>query len=657
VTAVFSKILIANRSEIAQRITRTCSQMGIATAVVYTEHDARAPFVALADEAVPLPPGSGYLDVDEIVAAAQRVGAEAVHPGYGFLAENAEFAARVGEAGLTFIGPTPGVIATMGSKLASRAAMKEAGVPVLPIAELTADTDARESARAIGFPLVVKASGGGGGKGMRIVESPEALDEAIAGASREALGAFGDATVYLERYVAGGRHIEVQIFGDRHGNVVHLYERECSIQRRFQKVIEEAPAPGLDDGVRSQLWDAAVTAGRAVAYEGAGTVEFIVAQDGTGAFLEMNTRLQVEHPVTEMTTGLDLVRMQIEVANGAELAPQVQLPKPKGHAIEARLYAEAPAAGFVPSTGSIHRFSVSGGVRVDGGVRSGSVVTHHYDPMLAKVIAHAPTRDEAARTLSRALSRAVIHGVDTNRALLVAVLTDDAFLAGRPDTAYLEREADRLIATSARPASEVDLDAGIAALAGQAANRLDSRVLGSLPSGWRNVPSQAQVVAFAHGERAIEVRYTIADVPSVIVDGEPLAIAEAYRVEPDVVDVVVDGIRIRFDIHRVGSDVYVDSVRGSSRFVRRERFATKRDRARLGAMVSRTPGNVVAVPVSVGDVVVEGDTVMIVEAMKMEQSIVAPMRGRVVAVHYLVGEQVEAGSVLAEIGAEDHDDA
>jgi len=653
---VFSKILVANRSEIAERVARTCTEMGIATAVVFTEHDAGAPFVAVADEAVPLPHGSSYLDIDEIIAAAQRVCADAVHPGYGFLAENAEFARRVAEAGMTFIGPTPDVIATMGSKIASRATMEDAGVPVLAIAELLAGTDPHEAAPVIGFPLVVKASAGGGGKGMRIVESPDGLTEAISAASREALGAFGDATVYLERYVERARHIEVQIFGDRHGNVVHLYERECSIQRRFQKVIEEAPAPGLDDGLRSRLWDAAVTAGRAVGYEGAGTVEFIVARDGTVAFLEMNTRLQVEHPVTEMTTGLDLVRMQIEIASGAVLVSQSDLPTPVGHAIEARLYAEVPGEGFIPSTGSLHRFSVSGDVRVDGGVRSGSVITHHYDPMLAKVIAHAPTRDEARRKLSRALSRAVIHGPDTNRGLLVAVLDDDALQSGPLDTAYLEREADRLIAASTRSVEDVRLDAGIAALAGQAANRLESRVLASLPSGWRNVPSQCQTVTFIHGDETFEVRYTIAGGPSVVVEGEQLAISTVYRLDPDGVDLVIDGVRIRFDVHRVGSDVFVDSVAGSSRFVRKEHIGTKRDRVAPGAMVARTPGNVVAVPVAVGDLLDVGDTVMIIEAMKMEQSIAAPMQGRVVAVHYSVGEQVEAGSVLAEIVGEDRTD-
>ena len=653
---VFSKILVANRSEIAERVIQTCSEMGIAAVAVFSEHDAASPFVGAADEAVPLAAGSSYLDIDAIIAAADLVGAEAVHPGYGFLAENAEFARRVGEAGMTFIGPTPDVIAVMGSKIASRATMEEAGVPVLAVAELGEDTDPHEAGLAIGYPLVVKASSGGGGKGMRIVGDPGNLTDAIAGASREALASFGDATVYLEHYVEHGRHIEVQIFGDRHGNVVHLYERECSIQRRFQKVIEEAPAPGLDDDVRVRLWDAAVGAGRAVRYEGAGTVEFIVAPDGSFSFLEMNTRLQVEHPVTEMTTGLDLVRMQIEIASGCVVGPQDDLPQPEGHAIEARLYAEVPGDGFVPSTGSLHRFTLPHGVRVDAGVDTGSVVTHHYDPMLAKVIAHAPTRDEAARTLSRALSRAVIHGIETNRELLVSILDDDGFRAGPLDTGYLEREIDRLITASTRPSRDVRLDAGIAALAGQAENRLQAPVLASIPSGWRNVPSQPQTVTFIHGDETIAAQYSMGREPSVTVDGEPLAISHVYRIAPDVVDLVVDRVRVWFDVQRVGADVYVDSVRGSSSFTRKERFTTSPDRAEPGAMVARTPGNVVAVPVVLGDLVEAGDTVMIVEAMKMEQAIRAPLGGRVVAIHYAVGQQVEAGSVLAEIEGEGSSD-
>ncbi|MCL1598584.1 MAG: acetyl/propionyl-CoA carboxylase subunit alpha, partial [Actinomycetia bacterium] len=415
-------------------------------------------------------------------------------------------------------------------------------------------------------------------------------------------------------------------------------------------------APGLGDDVRTRLWDAAVGAGRAVRYEGAGTVEFIVAPDGSFSFLEMNTRLQVEHPVTEMTTGLDLVRMQIEIASGGTVGPQADLPRAAGHAIEARLYAEVPCDGFAPSTGCLDRFTVPDAVRVDAGVGSGSVITHHYDPMLAKVIAQAGSRDEAARTLSRALSNAVIHGVETNRELLVSILDDDGFRAGPLDTGYLEREIDRLITVSVRPPGDVRLDVGVAALAGQAENRFQAPVLASIPSGWRNVPSQPQTVAFIHNDETIEVRYSMDGEPSVTVDGEPLAISQVYRISPDVVDLVIDGVRVRFDIHRVGAVVYVDSVRGPSRFVRKERFSTSQDRVEPGAMVARTPGKVVAVPVALGDVVDLGDTVMIIEAMKMEQAIPAPMHGRVVALHYQVGDQVEAGAVLAEIVGEDADD-
>ncbi len=655
-TVEFSKILVANRSEIAERIIRTCAQMGIATAVVFTEHDADASFVRAADEAVPLGSGVSYLDIDAIVDAALLLRVDAVHPGYGFLAESAEFARAVEDAGIGFIGPAPAVIATMGSKIVSRESMMDAGVPVLTIRELGEGVDPHEAASAVGYPLVVKASSGGGGRGMRIVAVADDLVDAIAGASREASSAFGDGTVYLERYVDHGRHIEVQIFGDAHGNVVHLYERECSVQRRFQKVVEEAPAPGLDHSVRSQLWEAAVAAGRAVGYVGAGTVEFIVASDGSFAFLEMNTRLQVEHPVTEMTTGLDLVRMQIQIAQGEPLPEQDDLPGPVGHAIEARLYAEIPRDGFSPATGTLHRFAVGDGVRVDTGVQSGDEVGHHYDPMLAKVIAHAPTRREAARRLALTLTRSAIHGVETNRDLLAAILTDHDFLSGTIDTGYLEREIERLIAVAERSPSAVRLDACVAALALQADNRATAPVLASIPSGWRNVRSQPQSVTLIHDDEPIEVRYTIQGGVSVGIDGDEQRISSVFRLEPELVDVVVDGVRIAFEIHHVAGEVYVDSVRGSSRFLRAARFPIAAERISRGAMVARTPGNVVAVLVSVGDTVAAGETIMVIEAMKMEQSVIAPFSGLVSAVHHGVGDQVEAGTILAEIDGEESAD-
>ena len=443
------KVLIANRGEIARRVMRTCREMGIDTVAVFSEPDRSAPFVGEADEAVALggaAPAESYLRVDKLLDAARRTGADAVHPGYGFLSENSEFARACADAGLVFIGPPPAVIAAMGSKLEAKRRMAGAGVPMLPSGEIQAGkaADVEHVAKEIGLPLLVKASAGGGGKGMRIVREAGELADAVVSARREAESAFGDGTVYLERYLEGARHVEVQIFGDVHGNVVHLGERECSIQRRHQKIVEESPCTALDAKGRAAICDAAVAGGRAIGYVGAGTVEFLLAGDGRFYFLEVNTRLQVEHPVTEMVTGLDLVRMQIDVARGARLPRQEDLPLAHGHAIEVRLYAEDAEREYLPQTGTLQRFEIDSshrrtGLRVDTGVESGSVVGVHYDPMLAKVIAWAPSRDEAAAKLARALERARIHGVRTNRRLLCGILRHSEFLSGRTDTGFLER--------------------------------------------------------------------------------------------------------------------------------------------------------------------------------------------------------------------------
>src|SRR4051794_15149887 len=400
-------LLVANRGEIARRVFRTAREMGISTVAVYSDPDADARFVREADVAVRLPgasPGETYLRGDLVVEAALRAGADAVHPGYGFLSENAAFAQSVIDAGLTWVGPPPPAIEAMGSKLGAKEMMRAAGVPTLPWA-----TDVSGGAD-VGFPLLVKASAGGGGRGMRIVRSAAELADAVEGAQREAGSAFGDATVFLERYVEAPRHVEIQVFADTHRNVVSLFERECSIQRRHQKIVEEAPSTAVDDALRQRMGDAAVAAARAVGYVGAGTVEFVLDATGEFAFLEMNTRLQVEHPVTELVTGLDLVRLQILVAMGQPLPPEALAPTMTGHAIEVRLYAEDATHDFLPVTGTLRAFDIdSRQVRVDTGVETGSVVSPYYDPMLAKVIAHAPTRDEAAGRLAGALRRARIH--------------------------------------------------------------------------------------------------------------------------------------------------------------------------------------------------------------------------------------------------------
>ncbi|HEY4464286.1 MAG TPA: biotin carboxylase N-terminal domain-containing protein, partial [Streptosporangiaceae bacterium] len=445
-----TKLLVANRGEIAARIMRTARELDVATVAVFSDADAGAPFVQAADEAVPLPgltPADTYLQAGRIIDAARRTGADAVHPGYGFLSENAKFAQAVNDAGLTWVGPPPAAIEAMGSKIAAKVLMASAGVPVLPGITVgdgngtgTAGL-AAQTAREIGYPVLVKAAFGGGGRGMRVVRDPAGLAGAVASAQREATTSFGNGTVFLERYVDSPRHVEVQIFGDTQGNVVHLFERECSIQRRYQKIIEEAPSPAVGDDLRRELGEAAVAAGKAIGYTGAGTVEFILDGDGGFYFLEVNTRLQVEHPVTELVTGLDLVALQLAVAEGQPLPDAARFATLSGHAVEARLYAEDVAAGFLPGTGTVDAFAVPGlpGVRVDAGVAAGQEISVHYDPMLAKVIAWGATRDEACRRLARALAETRLHGVVSNRELLVGILREPEFRSGAIDTGYLTR--------------------------------------------------------------------------------------------------------------------------------------------------------------------------------------------------------------------------
>ena len=444
---MIKKVLVANRGEVARRIFRTCRSMGLGTVAVFSKADARAPFVSEADEGFALggnTPAESYLRIDRLIEAARVTGADAIHPGYGFLSENGAFAQAVIDAGLTWIGPTPESITAMGSKLEAKRLVEAAGVPTLASIDLSG-LDAAAVARAgeqIGFPALVKASAGGGGKGMRIVHAANDLAEAVASAGREAEAAFGDGSVFIERYLENPRHIEIQVFGDNQGNVAALFERECSIQRRHQKILEESPSTALDDSTRQMMTDAAIAAAKAVDYRGAGTVEFVY-DDGDFYFLEMNTRLQVEHPVTEEITGIDLVRWQIKVANGEPLTDEVLQPVRVGHAIEVRLYAEDPSHDFLPVSGHIDRFEFDDliGLRVETAVESGSEISPHYDPMLAKVIAWGETRDEAAALLARALQTARIHGPVNNRELLIRLLRHPEFLSGQTDTGFLERHS------------------------------------------------------------------------------------------------------------------------------------------------------------------------------------------------------------------------
>ena len=686
------KLLVAGRGEIALRIMRTAHELGIATVAVFSDPDAGAPFVAAADEAVALPgatPAQTYLRGEAIIAAAHATGAQAVHPGYGFLSENAAFARDCAQAGLIFVGPPAGAIEAMGSKIAAKQLMAAAGVPVLPGMTIPAGADgpamdAERGAAAIPYPLLVKAAFGGGGRGMRIVAGPDELAGAVASAQREAASAFGDGTVFLERYVDRPRHIEVQIVGDSHGNVAHLFERECSIQRRYQKIIEEAPSPAVDDRLRAELTAAAVVAGRAVGYVGAGTVEFVLDAGGSFYFLEMNTRLQVEHPVTELVTGLDLVAVQLAVAEGRPLPGEVTSARITGHAVEGRLYAEDATAGFQPATGTVHRFEIGGvpGVRVDAGVAEGTVVTAHYDPMLAKVIAHGPTREVACRRLARALARAQVHGVTTNRDLLAGVLREAEFRAGLIDTGYLDRHDPAKL--GAPPDGEVlALHAAAAALAGQARRRAAATVLPGIPPGWRNVRADDQVTAYTCAGQEVEVRYRAGRSGArVWVGGQPLPGLTVHGITVDgvtvdgvaghgvaghgvaghgaapgeagstVVDVTVGGIRRRVSVHRVGSVDYVDSPLGASVLTEVERFPVRPPLAGPGSLLAPMPGTVVRIAVTPGERIAAGAPVVVIEAMKMEHTVRAPGGGVVTEVGVHEGQAVDAGTRLARVEQE-----
>jgi acetyl/propionyl-CoA carboxylase alpha subunit len=644
------RILVANRGEIARRVFRTAREMGIETVAVYSDADADMPFVREADHAVRLPgnsPAETYLRGDLVVAAAQAAGADAVHPGYGFLSENAGFARQVVAAGLIWIGPPADAIEAMGSKLGAKRMMRDAGVPTLPWSESV------EGAAEVGFPLLVKASAGGGGRGMRIVRDAAELAGAVEAASREAAGAFGDATVFCERYLEAPRHIEVQVFADSHGNVVSLFERECSIQRRHQKIVEEAPSPAVNEQLRANLGSAAVAAARAVGYVGAGTVEFVMASDSSYAFLEMNTRLQVEHPVTECITGLDLVRLQILVAAGEPLPEAALSPSITGHAIEVRLYAEDATNGFLPVTGRLREFKIAAGVRNDAGVESGSVVSPYYDAMIGKVIAHAPSRGEAAAKLAKGLRESRIHGVTTNRDLLVRILGEDEFLAGATDTAYLDRHDPAELGAALLDESGRRHHAAAAAIALQALNRATAPVWSRMPSGWRNNPSQRQCVVLDDGvEIRVDYRFDRNGSVELDADGEPVVIA-VDDAEPGFVDAAMDGVRRRF--HTVvsgdGSSVDVDSPLGSSSFAVVPRFDDPSHHVAAGSLVAPMPGSVVRVLVEAGATVAKGDPLVVLEAMKMEHTVASPTAGTVAEVQVAAGQQVDAGAVLVVVDA------
>lgn len=627
-TPMISTVLVANRGEIACRVFRTCRELGISTVAVYSDADAGALHVREADAAVRLPgaaPSETYLRGDLVVKAALAAGADAVHPGYGFLSENADFARAVTAAGLVWIGPPPAAIEAMASKTRAK--------ELLGIAPLTDVTEAD-------LPVLVKAAAGGGGRGMRIVRELAHLEGELAAASAEAASAFGDGEVFVEPYVENGRHVEVQLLCDAHGTVWALGTRDCSLQRRHQKVVEEAPAPGLPAALEASLLDTAVRAAKAVGYVGAGTVEFLVAE-GRAHFLEMNTRLQVEHPVTEEVFGIDLVALQLSVAEGRALPPEP--PAPRGHAIEARLYAEDPARGWAPQTGVLHLFELpgEGRVRLDTGYVSGDAVGVHYDAMLAKVIVHAPTRAEAVRKLAHALDRARIHGPVTNRDLLVASLRHPEF--GDPgllDTGFYDRNG----ATLTEPRTGAEYAAVAAALA-EAAGRG-----GRFGGGWRNLRSQDETRTY--GDHEVRYRPTRDG-------GYEVTAPEGVRVvsaNPDRVRLEVGGVVRDLDV-----TAYEDGTvhAGRHRLTRRPRFTDPREQTAPGSLLAPMPGTVVRVAdgLAVGARVEAGQPLLWLEAMKMEHRVIAPASGTLTALHAAPGRQVEVGALLAVVSDDATTDA
>ncbi|TPQ19287.1 acetyl/propionyl/methylcrotonyl-CoA carboxylase subunit alpha [Streptomyces sporangiiformans] len=617
---MITSVLVANRGEIACRIFRTCQERGIRTVAVYSDADENALHARVADAAVRLPgaaPSQTYLRGELIVKAALSAGADAVHPGYGFLSENADFARAVTEAGLAWIGPPPEAIETMASKTRAKELMGLA-----PLTEVTEDD----------LPVLVKAAAGGGGRGMRVVRRLADLDAELAAARAEALSAFGDGEVFVEPYVEGGRHVEVQILADTHGTVWPLGTRDCSLQRRHQKVIEEAPAPGLPRRLTEELHELAVRAARAVDYVGAGTVEFLVADDPVAGakahFLEMNTRLQVEHPVTEAVFGIDLVGLQIRVAEGAAL--ENDPPRARGHAIEARLYAEDPANGWTPQTGTLHRLTVPDGVRLDTGYTGGDTIGVHYDPMLAKAVAHAPTRAEAIRKLAGALERAAVHGPVTNRDLLVRSLRHPEFATGRMDTGFYDRHLSDL--TTPAPDPYAPLAAALADAHGR-----------SRFGGWRNLPSQPQLKRYRDETDGTEheVRYHHTR------DGLTAEGVRVVRAAPDLVVLEIDGVRRKFEVSRYGDRVHV----GTTTLTALPRFPDPTADQAPGSLLAPMPGTVVRVAegLTEGAHVEAGQPLLWLEAMKMEHKISAPVTGTLTALHAVPGQQVEVGALLAMV--------
>ena len=632
----FNSILVANRGEIACRIMQTAQFMGIKCVAVFVDADKDAPFVKMADEAIKL--SSSYMDGSAIIEAAKQSGAEAIHPGYGFLSENSAFARKVKSNKLIWIGPSPHVIKVMGDKLKAKELAEKSGVPTLPM------TSSIKDVKSIGYPILIKAAAGGGGKGMRIVKKENELKDAIVSAKREALSGFGDDRIFIERYVEKSRHIEIQILGDEYGNIVHLGERECSIQRRHQKIIEESPSPRIDPFLREEMGQAAVKLAKKIKYCSAGTVEFLF-DDKTDEFwfLEVNTRLQVEHPVTEEVTGIDLVAEQIKIARGEELEFVQDDIDWHGHAIEARLYAEDPGNNFLPEIGALHAYdtSLASEVRWDSGVEEGSVIGTDFDPMLSKVISWAPNRLDAANKLARGLEKAHMGGVVTNRQFLISCLRNESFLNGNTTTDFIEREV--LETKKNLSVNELHQTSIAVALWLAQQNRVSDPVTGFMPANWTNgrMPLQRVKLLFAKDE--IEVKYKLNRDNLYEVMGST---CEIYHCDSAGIDMAIDSLRFYSHVTKVGSEILINMPFGDVNASVLPRFLEPGNDVPEGGLIAPMPGKVIDVKVKKGSKVKTGDTLVIIEAMKMEHSIKATEAGKIAKVMIQLNDQVDNGATL-----------
>ena len=635
---MFDSILVANRGEIALRIMRTAQAMGIQTIAIYVEADKDAPHVRFADKAVLLPDG-GYLDIDAVLDAAQKSNAGAIHPGYGFLSENSEFAKRVIKEKIIWVGPSPKVISVMGDKLKAKELAIKASVPTLPM------TSDEKEVKKIGYPLLIKAAAGGGGKGMRVVTDKKDLQESLEGAKREALSGFGDERVFIERYVEKSRHIEIQILGDSHGNVIHLGERECSIQRRHQKIIEESPSPRITEEIRFAMGNAAVDLAKKIKYESAGTVEFLFDdKSGEFWFLEVNTRLQVEHPVTEEVTGIDLVAEQIKIARGEELQYSQEDIEWTGSSIEARLYAENPNNDFLPETGKMFAYEQAENdfmTRWDSGVHKDSVIGTNFDPMLAKVISYGATRDDAARVLAKSLEDSHIGGVITNKDFLIATLRSDEFLKGNTTTDFIERVKPPRVKNLSN--DELNLALTAAAMWKQMRNRISSDIAPYIPSGWTNGRLPNPNITFVLDGEEIFVEYKLINKNKFLVFNSEV---EVVNIDDKYIDLVFDGVRVKSRISEDAEFILVHIPSGDVSFEVKPRFSMPGLEVQAGGLVAPMPGKVVDLKVKKGSKVKSGETLVILEAMKMEHSIKASEDGVIADIFIKENDQVENGAVL-----------